>query len=119
MKQIMFLVVISKKKFHTAKFTAWLINCTTKTCTLIVLLSAGVFLLAYKNAIHFLERQLDMAIEIERRVCLFSLTAFFRFTETYALRIQSANPNFDEEKQKVHNKDPKKCLINNDKKSRR
>ncbi len=60
-----------------------------------------------------------MAIEIERRVCLFSLTAFFRFTETYAPRIQSANPNFDEEKQKVHNKDLKKSLINNDKKSRR
>ncbi len=102
--------------FYTAKFTAWLINCTTKTCTLIVLLSAGVFLLAYINAIHFLERQLDMAIKSER----FSLIAFFHFTETYALRIQSVNPNFDEEKHKKYTtKTPKKSLINNDKKSRR
>lgn len=70
----MIFVVISKYSvYHTAKFTAWLINCTTKTCTLMVLLPAGVFLLTYKNAIHFLERQLDMAIETERRVCLFSL----------------------------------------------
>jgi len=36
-----------------------------------VLLSAGVFLFAYKNAIQFSERQLDMAIETERRVGLF------------------------------------------------
>ncbi len=90
---------------YTAKFTAWLINCSTKTCSLIVLLSAGVFLLAYINAIHFLERQLDMAIKSES----FSLIAFFRFTETYTLRIQSVNPHFDEEKHKKYTtKTPKK-----------
>ncbi len=57
-----------------------------------------------------------MAIKSEH----FSLIAFFRFTETYALRIQSVNPHFDEEKHKKYTtKTPQKSLINNDKKSRR